>query len=600
MDALTKGSVFLFEGFRLDRQARALFRCDEAGAFVPIAIGSRALEVLGVLVGRAGDLIPRDEFMAAVWPATAVEDTNLNMQIAALRRILDEGRADRSCIQTIPGRGYRFVVPVAQTEAAMASSFVTDGNGNAGPIATGGLVSPRSVECGTDHLTPIPTVTRPWPRRSIMAAMAVAALCLFAAAIAAVNWRLHAPWEARSPSRPSIIVLPFASLNRDSNEQRLSDAVTADVTTDLSRIWDIVISRDIASTYREKAADAKQIGRELGVRYVLEGSIQRSDDRVEVNFELVDAETGAELRADRFDAGTAQATEIRKEITGRIARTLTLALADVERPRIEHERPGDVSARDLVMLGWARFNHADANKAEVQALFERALEIDPQSEGARLGLARLLIDHLAYPKTSAFEQTEARIAQLLSEALTIGGHLAQTHATTGLLRRVQNRLTESRTELEMAIALDESNSWAYYELGVTLMYLGQPEAGIPYIERATRLNPSHPSIASYYWALGASHLLMSHIEEAVELLQRSRAANPRPFFVHEWLAAALGLKGDLEEARTALAEMTRIKPELTSLKQIRIHYPWGINPEHLALRVKTIDLGLRRAGLPDE
>jgi adenylate cyclase len=131
-----------------------------------------------------------------------------------------------------------------------------------------------------------------------------------------------------------------------------------------------VISRDIASTYREKAADAKQIGRELGVRYVLEGSIQRSDDRVEVNFELVDAETGAELRADRFDAGTAQATEIRKEITGRIARTLTLALADVERPRIEHERPGDVSARDLVMLGWARFNHADANKAEVQALFE--------------------------------------------------------------------------------------------------------------------------------------------------------------------------------------------------------------------------------------
>jgi tetratricopeptide (TPR) repeat protein len=132
------------------------------------------------------------------------------------------------------------------------------------------------------------------------------------------------------------------------------------------------------------------------------------------------------------------------------------------------------------------------------------------------------------------------------------------------------------------------------------MYLGQPEAGITYIERATRLNPSHPSIASYYWALGASQLLMSHIEEAVELLQRSRAANPRPFFVHEWLAAALGLKGDLEEARTALAEMTRIKPELTSLKQIRIHYPWGINPEHLALRVKTIDLGLRRAGLPDE
>src|SRR5215471_8824046 len=112
MDALAKGGVFQFERFRLDRQARALFRRDEGGVFVPVAVGSRALEVLGMLVGRAGDLVSRDEFMAAVWPATAVEDINLNMQIAALRRLLDDGRADGSCIQTIPGRGYRFAVPV--------------------------------------------------------------------------------------------------------------------------------------------------------------------------------------------------------------------------------------------------------------------------------------------------------------------------------------------------------------------------------------------------------------------------------------------------------------------------------------------------------
>ena len=110
MDALAKGGVFLFEAFRLDRQARALFRRDEVGAFVPIVVGSRALDVLDVLLDRAGNLVLRDELMAAVWPATTVEDTNLNMQIAALRRIVDEGRADGSCIQTIPGRGYRCAV----------------------------------------------------------------------------------------------------------------------------------------------------------------------------------------------------------------------------------------------------------------------------------------------------------------------------------------------------------------------------------------------------------------------------------------------------------------------------------------------------------
>jgi DNA-binding winged helix-turn-helix (wHTH) protein len=116
MGALIGGGDFLFEGFRLDRQARILLRRDEAGAFVPIAVGWRAFGVLDVLVGHVGDVVSRDEFMAAVWPETAVEDSNLNMQIAALRRILDEGRADGSCFQTIPGRGYRFAVPVTRVE----------------------------------------------------------------------------------------------------------------------------------------------------------------------------------------------------------------------------------------------------------------------------------------------------------------------------------------------------------------------------------------------------------------------------------------------------------------------------------------------------
>src|SRR5690242_21812263 len=116
MDALTKGEIFLFEDFRLDGEVRALFRSDRRGNFVPVVIGSRALEVLGVLVGRAGDLVSRDAIMTAVWPGVAVEDNNLNMQIAALRRVLDDGRANGSCIQTVPGRGYRFVAPVTRVE----------------------------------------------------------------------------------------------------------------------------------------------------------------------------------------------------------------------------------------------------------------------------------------------------------------------------------------------------------------------------------------------------------------------------------------------------------------------------------------------------
>jgi DNA-binding winged helix-turn-helix (wHTH) protein len=158
MDALTGGDLFLFEGFRLDRRARALSRRDAAGAFVPIAVGSRALEVLDVLVGRAGDLVSRDEFMSAVWPETVVEETNLNMQIATLRRILDQGRADGSCIQTIPGRGYRFAVPVVRVEpsARLTSDYPATALEARSPSLRHRQIQPRRA---------IPKPRDPWSAR---------------------------------------------------------------------------------------------------------------------------------------------------------------------------------------------------------------------------------------------------------------------------------------------------------------------------------------------------------------------------------------------------------------------------------------------------
>ena len=230
MDALAKGGIFLFEGFRLDRQARALFRRDEGGAFVPIAIGSRALEVLGVLVERAGDLVSRDEFMAAVWPAMAVEDTNLNMQIAALRRILDEGRADGSCIQTVPGRGYRFANPVMLAAALRPSG-------------------------------PLPL-----------------------------------------PDKPSLAVMPFQNMSGDPEQEYFADGVVEEIITALSRItWLFVIARNSSFTYKGQAVDVTQVGRELGVRYVLEGAVRKAGDRVRISAQLIDAATGAHLWAERFD-----------------------------------------------------------------------------------------------------------------------------------------------------------------------------------------------------------------------------------------------------------------------------------------------------------
>jgi adenylate cyclase len=171
----------------------------------------------------------------------------------------------------------------------------------------------------------------------------------------------------------------------------------------------------------------------------------------------------------------------------------------------------------------------------------------------------------------------------------------------GFLRFMQNRLTESRVEFETALALDRNHSWAHFRLGLTLMYLGQPEAGIPHIEKAMRLNPAYPSIARYYWGLGACHLLLGHVDQAIEFLRKAHAANRRLYSPVLWLAGALGLKGDLDEAGAALAEVNSLEPKLITSKDIRSHYPYySDNPEFMALRENSLGLGLRRAGVPDE
>jgi DNA-binding winged helix-turn-helix (wHTH) protein len=213
MEAPATADIFLFEGFRLDR--RGLFQREQNGAFIPIAIGSRALHVLFTLVERSGDLISRDEISETVWPGMVIEGSNLPVQIAALRRILDKGRADGSCIQTVVGRGYRFVAPVIRRTA--------DADGSA----------PANFLRGRPRL--------------------------------------------------SIVVLPFSNVGDDPGQQYLADGITEDVTTDLSRIPDmIVISRNTAFTYRKRGIGTKQIGRELGVRYVLEGSVRRSGNQLRI------------------------------------------------------------------------------------------------------------------------------------------------------------------------------------------------------------------------------------------------------------------------------------------------------------------------------
>jgi len=409
--------------------------------------------------------------------------------------------------------------------------------------------------------------------------------------------------SATPASRLSIVVLPFTNLSDDREQEYFADGVTDDLTTDLSRIADsFVIARNTAFTYKGKPVDAKQVGHELRVRYVLEGSVRRAGDQVQVNAQLVDAETGAHLWAERFDTNRQNLPDAQNEITGRLARTLHLELGEAVGRRIEQEKVVDPNARDFVMRGWALFYRpfSVANRRESQHAFEQALEIDPRSVDARIGIALVLATNVADGWSSSVEQDKARAEQLLLDALERDANRPMAHYAMGMLRRVQNRLTDAQIEFETAIGLDRNNARAFYQLGVTLLWLGQPQAGIPYIEKAVRLNPHDPNRANFYASLGMCHLVLDHVDEAIDLLRKARAENPRFWFIHFWLAGGLGLKGDLDEARTALAESLRLKPEMNSLARRRADVPWVANPSYWALQEKSLNVGLRRAGFPDE
>jgi adenylate cyclase len=316
--------------------------------------------------------------------------------------------------------------------------------------------------------------------------------------------------------------------------------------------------------------------------------------------QLIDADNGAHVWADRFDTDRQDLTEAQNEITSRLARTLNVELVrDIGR-RIEQEGAVDPDARDLVMRGWAWYNRplSAANWEEARRAFERALEIDPRSIDARIGLATVLIFNVASGWSNAVQQDQVRTEQLLHEALERDANRSMAHFAMGMLRRIQNRLTESQIELETTIALDRNDAGAFNQLGQTLMFLGQPEAGIPHIEKAIRLNPRE-LLGGRLWALGSCHLLLGHVDQAIDLLKRARTANHRLWYIYEALAGALGLKGDLDEARAALAEAIKLNPKMNSLAR-SARSPWSTNPQYVALREKTLGAGLRRAGFPDE
>jgi TolB-like protein/class 3 adenylate cyclase/Tfp pilus assembly protein PilF len=467
-----------------------------------------------------------------------------------------------------------------------------------------------------ESVAELPLVGKPAPARrrrgGIVQAVVVAAVAA-ALVIAAIAWAI---WPAMKPStshgvatatsvtplaapRLSIVVLPFANLTNDPEQQYLADGITEDLTTDLSRIGHMfVISRNTAFTYRDKSVNAKQIGRELGVRYVLEGSVQRSGNQARISAQLIDAATDRHLWAERFDRDRSDLFAMQNEITGRIANTLNGELVTVEASRAT-DQP---DVLDYILRGRAAWNKGPMrdNLAQAIGLFERALALNPLSAEAQSSLADALATRVLGRQTDTPAADIARAEELVGQALVASPGSTRAHYVKGQVLRAQGRCQEAIPQFETVIASAPNFRSAYGNLGWCKFWTGSIEEVIPLEEQAIRLSPRDPFIGTLYFRIGTVHLLQSRTDEAIVWLEKARGANPAQVDLNAYLASAYALKGQTKRAAFELAEARRLSDDdrYSSIARLKAR-PWGV-PTIRALFETTYFAGLRKAGLPEE
>jgi TolB-like protein/class 3 adenylate cyclase/Flp pilus assembly protein TadD len=406
------------------------------------------------------------------------------------------------------------------------------------------------------------------------------------------------PTEVAGPPRLSIVVLPFANIGGDPEQEYFVDGVTESLTTDLSRIsGSFVIARNTAFTYKGKPIDVKQVGRDLGVRYVLEGSVQRGGNRVRVNVQLIDAETGNHLWAERFDKPVADLFDMQDEIVAHLANQLGVQLMVAEARR--SERAPHPDSTDLYFQGVACLNKGTtpAYLEQARGFFERALVLDPGNIEALVGTAKvdaaMATNFMTDDAAARFASAEAA----LIKALSLAPNDAHAHLLMGVVQNFTNRAAQGGiAECERALALDPNLAAAHAQIGLAKLIIGRGEETEAHVNEALRLSPRDTNVYRWVGVAGLAKLLLSRDEEAVVRLRRAVETNRNWPSAHFYLAAALAQLGRPEEARATATAGLALDPGFT-VHRYRSGVP-SDNPTYRAQRERIYD-GMRKAGVPE-
>ena len=490
-------TIHRFGPFRLDAGAGILFRGTE-----PVALGQRAVAVLRALVERAGAPVSKQDLFAAAWPGLAVEDNNLTVQIAALRRALADGAEGAGWIETLPRRGYRYVGPSVATED-------------------------RQVHPGP-------------------------------------------PASLTVPDTPSVAVLAFVDLGGDPADDYFADGIVDDIITGLSRVkWLFVIARSSTFTYKGQAIDVKRVGAELGVRYVVEGTVRKAADRVRISVRLILSATGAQVWAERYDRSVGDIFALQDEVAMSVVGAIEPSVRQAEVERVTRKRPESLGAYDLALRALPDvYGAMPATVTKALVLLDRAIAIEPTYATAHAYAA--MCHHCLFLRAGLHESNRAASIRHAQAALAHGHDdaVALTFAGFSLGMDAHDR-PAALAAFEAALDLSPSSALTYILGGAVLSWAGEASRTIEWVGRALRLSPLDPWKFIAYRGLALAHFLNGSDDLAADAARRAVQSNPGFGSSYMLLAAPLARLGRHVEARDAVARLMEREPAFRLSGQLR-------------------------------
>ncbi len=499
-----------------------------------VAIAPQVFDLLEYLIKNRHRVVSKDDLIDAIWEGRIISETALSTRINVVRSAIDDTGEDQRLIRTLPRKGVRFVGIVHESQEPDTQ------------VAAGATEQSR------------PTLTL--------------------------------------PDKPSIAVLPFTNIGGDPEQDYFADGMVEEIITALSRFSGLlVIARNSSFAYKGRSVDVKQVGRELGVRYVLEGSVRKATNRLRITGQLIDASNAAHIWADRFDGALEDVFDLQDEVTASVVGAMSPKIEQAEIERAKRKPTGSLDAYDYFLHGmaivpeWTR----EANN-EALRLFYRAIEIDPDFASAYGMAAFCYCDRKGYRWMVDPAAEVAEASRLARKALNLGKDDAVALSRGGFaLAYMAHDVEAGSIFIHRALALNPNLAFAWLAIGYLKIYLGQPEAALQHLAHAIRLSPFDSVMPVIQNATAFANFLAGDYDKASSAAEQVLREKPDNFLALRHAAASSALAGRVEEAQQAMARLRQIDPELRvcNLKDL---VPLR-RPEDRA----RLEEGMRKAGLPE-